>query len=109
MGKVDIVPATTELVQDFYGYIPPKTIRAIVAVKDGETIAVGGVFNIGMGWMVFSDMKPEFQKDKRNIAKGAWAIRKLIENIQLPVYAKAADVEGAETLIDHIGVELWDG
>lgn len=110
MTKPEIIPVTEEIVKRFYGNIPPKTLRAVAAVRDEEILGIAGIFSIGMGWMLFADFGDEIRSDKRTMVKAVNAIRKLIANIQMPVYAKPADIEGAETLIEHIGgVELWHG
>ena len=111
MTKIELIPATHEIVRDFYGHEPLVTMRAVAAVQDGVTLGVGGIFQAGLAWMLFSDMKPELTKDKRAMVKVCRSIRKLIENTRLPVYALAdKNIEGSETLINHIGgVELWPG
>ena len=109
MTNIEIVPATQELAFKFYGFTPPKTIKAVAAVKENEVVGIAGIFKAGLVWMLFSDMKQDVLDDKRSMVKAIRQLRKIVENTRIPVYAKADEnKEGAETLIGHIdGVELW--
>lgn len=109
MTNIKIVPATEELTVKFYGFLPPKTIKAFAAVKEDDVVGIAGMFKAGLVWMLFSDMKQDVLNDKRAMVTALRSIRKLVDNARIPVYAKADEnAEGAETLISHIdGVELW--
>lgn len=109
MTNIKIVPATQELTVQFYGFMPPKTIKAVAAVKENDVVGIAGIFKAGLVWMLFSDMKQDVLNDKRSMVKAIREIRKLVANTRIPVYAKADEnAQGAETLISHIDrVYLW--
>ena len=108
MTKIEIVPINSEILRRFYGKDQTPTIRGIAALQDNNIIGVAGIFRMEFGWMLFSDMTPEFLKDKRAIVMSIRALRKLIDSVRLPVYAKADEnAEGADTLIEHVGVNKW--
>lgn len=108
MTKIEIVPINADMIREFYGEGQSPTIRGIAAIQEGHVIAVAGIFRMEFGWMLFSDMKPEFLQDKRAIVRSVRELRKLIETVLLPVYAKVDEnAEGADTLIEHVGVKKW--
>lgn len=108
MSKIEIVPITAEHLDFIEADGPLPTIRGITALKEGTVIGIAGIFRIADGWMLFSDFDDEIRKDKRAIVRSVRMLRKLIETVRLPVYAKADEnAEGADTLIEHVGVQKW--
>jgi len=100
---------TSRLAEEYWGSMPPLTVRGIAAIQDGRVIGLAGVCLMGTFWMVFSDTDDVFWKDKRAVVRAVRAIRKLIENLTLPVYAMVQeDKEKAEEFIEHVGgIEKW--
>lgn len=107
MTSPDFVPVTDEIVKQFYGEIPPVTIRAVAAVQDGRVLGIAGVYKIGMAYALFSDLTDEFVANKRNLVIGLREVRKIMDRLHMPVYAKP-ETENT-TLIEHAGVTVWPG
>ena len=106
MTDIEIIPATQELVNAYYGGPPPMTVKAIVAVRDGRVIAIAGIHRMGLAYGVFSEMTDEFMANKRNIVRGLRELKKITDGLRMTVYAKAEDPNNT-ILIDRIGGQLW--
>jgi len=103
MSSVEIRPATAELLEQYYGQMPPKTVRAVVGVdSDGNVIGVGGYYIEGIRAVVFSDMKPEARVHKRQIIKAAHAAIHLALDSGLSPIAVQQSPE-SETFLKHFG------
>jgi hypothetical protein len=110
MTNIEIVPATQELIEIFFGEPPKRTIRAVVAVKDGEPIAVAGLFLDQSRYVLFSDLKPEMYKHKKAIVKTMRAARKLMDTVHLPVYAvPEKEPYNDAVIIKHLGFKEENG
>ena len=74
--------ATADDLAAFYGEAPKQSMRAYVAVLDGEPIAVAGVaydVRAQSGRVkLFSEMKPEMRHHRKAIIRGA---RIMLENL----------------------------
>ena len=104
MTKLEFIPATSEIIVDFYGHKPPVTIKAIAARREGRTIGVAGVCLRGVAYFMFSDLTTEFTGNKRDIIRGLKAMRVLLDTLKLPVFAVP---DKDDVLIRHMGVETW--
>ena len=107
MTSIEFVPLTDDIAEKFWGTKPAVTIKAVVAIEDGEVIGVAGVYRIGLAYMLFSDVTPRFEVNKRNFVLGVRAVRKLIDSLKLPVYAHS--LTGNNTVIKHTGAMIWPG
>ena len=109
-----IEPATEGLLTAFYGRPPPRTVRALVAVRDGKPIGVAGVWRGAERLVMFSDLSPEARADKRLMVRGIRAVLGLVRDTGLPVHAVAdKEVEGSERLLERVGFhrltdEVWE-
>lgn len=65
MTSLEIVPATPELVEAFFGKPPAFTFRGHAAVIDGEVLGLGGISYVGGRPVAFSDWKPELGRKDR--------------------------------------------
>lgn len=54
---IEIRPATPDDLNAFYGHPPPVTVRALVALKDGEIKCIAGVTLEKGQSIAFSDMR----------------------------------------------------
>lgn len=92
MGKSKVIfkPATMELAKQFYGSDQPiKSFKGYVAMIDDRVIGVAGLFYDGNYIVLFSDMKDEFRKYKKSIAKSLIKINEYIRKFDHPIYAVA--------------------
>lgn len=69
MTRLEIVPATSALLERFYSRTSPFTLRGHVVLKDGEPVALGGIYFDNEKAIAFSDIKPD-RMTKREIAQG---------------------------------------
>jgi hypothetical protein len=106
MSSVSLVPATEEMIREFYGSNPPRTVRAIAGVRDGEVLGVGGYYILGRRVFVFSDIKPEAMKEKKAIVRATKIVLGMVRKSGIPGMAIADDgIEGAEKFLSRIGFE----
>lgn len=77
--------------------------RAIAAVLDGKTIGVAGYYLEKEHVIVYSTITPALRLHKRTIIRGAMIIVGMVDRIGAPAQALAADVAGAERLLEHVG------
>lgn len=87
------------LYADFYGSLPPVSIRGVASVLDGKVMAVGAIsFVSGKNYVIF-DAKPGF--NKRDIIKG-WSQLKLWLDPEKIYYALIdRDLETAPSMLNH--------
>jgi hypothetical protein len=105
---VEIRPATQKDAEAFYGKKPIKSMRAYVAVLDGEPIGIGGVFRDSDAFVAFSEMKPEMRKYPKDIVRGYRMIFDIIKKYNV-VYAIANKQENnARKLITKLGFKLTE-
>ena len=115
--KTQIIPATRELLLQYYGEPPPRTSRGFVAIKDGRVLGVAGFYIFDARLIVFVDISEELKKDKRAVIKGIRKVMKLVKEIQLPVYAMCDEsIDKSANLLKHVGfvheykgVYAWHG
>jgi hypothetical protein len=99
----EIVPATREMWESFYGSPPTRTMRAFAGLSDGQVLAMFGVYYGQNHMVLFSDMKPEARAFKKTIVKAAKNLAETIKSKGIPVFACADKTEGAVRLLEHIG------
>jgi hypothetical protein len=98
--------ATQELAEKYYGEKPQISFRGIVAVKDGEPIAIGGAYRVGKAWYAFSEMKDEMRKHKKAIVKGIQLLEAFYDSLGYPVLAVVSkDEPTAPGLLAKLGFE----
>ena len=110
-----VTNGSPELIKEFYGEIPKKTMRSVVAIHNGKPVAVAGVTPIPQGYALFSDMSDEFRKHKsfkRTLIKGYRMLLSSLPDVKIYSHADP-EIEGSETLLKHLGFirggELWLG
>jgi hypothetical protein len=98
----EIRPATADDLARFYGSPPERTMRALVAVLDGEPIAVAGIAyqRPGQPPYLFSDLKPEMRRHRKAIVKGA---RQMLRDLARPGLVAIAGEPTAPRLLARLG------
>lgn len=117
-NRIHMRQATAADLVEFYGKPHSFSCRAVVAVKDGRVIGVGGVYYYRRQVIAFSEVKPELLESKRDMVVASHATFDLIHRMDVPVYALADDslMHSAKTLehygFEHIGPEenvyMWE-
>jgi len=109
MGEV--VKATRELIEEYYGHPMIRSCVAYVGLKDGVPIAVSGYYNDTNHRVIFSSMKPEARKYPILIYKTAKRIMADVGNT--PLYAIADEnIDASERFLERLGFvkikgEVW--
>lgn len=101
--RTDIVTATPELLTRFYGHPPKRTMRAVAAVRGERVIGIAGIYPDGHRQVMFSELTDEIRADRRAIVRGIRAVTELARARGTAVHARAAEVDGAERMLEHIG------
>ena len=110
-----IVPATPELLREFYGHEPGRSMRAFVGMLDGKPVACFGVYYCDDKLVLFSDIRDEARPFKKSLVQGAFKVRDLMKELNAPVYAVAGCVDGAVRLLERMGFQresdmfVWRG
>lgn len=100
-----IVPATRDLLEQFYGHPQSRSVRALAAVLDGKPICVAGVHCDGARYIAFAEITP-LMREKYPLSgmRMARRVMQMIRDLRVPVYT-AADcrVEAAHRFLEHLG------
>lgn len=103
----EIVPATPELMERFYGKPQAVTVRALAAVLDGEPLCIAGTFTQGGVTVVFANVRPEMRK--RFKKTGLRLARRVMQMAQGRVVAMPdGNVEAAARFLEHLGFTKAD-
>ena len=103
MTNIEIVPATSGLLIRFFGHVPQKSVRAIVAMQDDEPIAVSGLYLDRARQVLFSEWRPEILIQKKAIVRMMRETRRLIQSTTLPVHAVASEDSNDGIILRHLG------
>jgi hypothetical protein len=83
-------PATAADVEAFYGHPPVTRMHAIVALREGVPVMIGGISWVDGAPIVFSSLKDEARKHRKWIAKGIRIVMDFADRFQMPaLYAIA--------------------
>lgn len=90
---------------DIEHYLPncPYSVRAVVAERDGELLAIGGVYYQRGTAIAFTEARQDFSK--RDRARGMRHVMRIIEQVHGAVYAKEGPFETAPAMLAHFGFE----
>jgi hypothetical protein len=103
---IEIVPATAELLDVYFGETPAPRIRGYVALLDGRPIGVGGFAYRGGTVEVFSNIKPEMKQYRVTLFKVARMIMRHVEIVGLPAFATPdPDEPTADRFLARLGFE----
>ena len=84
-------PATRADALRYYGQTPVATFRGFVAEENEEVIGIGGVYyDLGVP-MVFTEMRPEMERNKRACARAARFMIEYTDSLDTPVVYAVAD------------------
>lgn len=78
-SRVEVRPATTAEIKDFFNGARLPTTKAWVGVLDGKSIGIGGLMKIMGRWFVFLDLKPEAREHKIALMRAARRVIKSAE------------------------------
>ena len=104
MRKPEIVPALKYHFDDL-GEKVRRSGRAIAVVLVGKTIGIGGYYFDSGRVVVYSTITPELRVYRKTIVRGANIVMGMIESVKAPADAVAAEVPGADNLLEHFGFE----
>lgn len=85
--RPEIVPATPELTEAYFGRKSDKTFRGWVGVLDGKPVGLCGIYNDGGYPVVFGDIAPELRPYRKTIVEGIRRVRRMMDESRLPVMA----------------------
>lgn len=94
-------PATAADLLEFYGRMPPVTVKAVVAVKDGKIECVAGVTLEKDMTIAFSDMKAE-GANKFEIFRTAKKMANWMKNLH-PMVIDVPENRASIKLLEMVG------
>lgn len=101
---IKVLHATPELIRTYYGSDRPRSMRALVAVRDGEVLGVLGMYPINGQQLVFLDMKDELRKHPRVLVDGAKTFMRWAREAKMPVCAWCDHtIPAAKGFLEHFG------
>lgn len=102
----DVIPATADVIQRFYGAPPTRTQMAVAVVDGDRVLGVGGVYLHAGRWVMFSDMTDELRSRKRALVRAVRAVLAMTRGRSIPVVALAdPQIPGSDVLLRHMGAE----
>lgn len=102
--------ATRDLLARFYLIQPPWTLRAVCGVRGDEVLGLCGYFIDEERAVIFSDLRPQALRYKREILRIARQVLTMALNTGLPVHAINDDrYAGSPRLLQHLGFENYRG
>jgi hypothetical protein len=104
--KPEIVPATRELMERFYGHPPRQTAQALVTLLGDEPIGVAGVYADRYGRMVcFADTRPVLrERFSKTGVRMAHRLMKMAREKGVTLWAAAdSGIEPAARFLEYLG------
>jgi hypothetical protein len=95
--------ATREEFREFFGKLPPTTVKGFVAEVDGEVMAIGGYFYSGSDVIAFTDVNPKMRK--RDIVVAGKIFSEKLRALVPEVLAEAKN----PSALRHFGFEPYTG
>lgn len=109
------VPLTEEIIREFYGVAPPRTVKGYALMENGKPLVVMGIRWDPGYWALFSDSKPESRgrkglSPKRQVLRGAAKMIELLRETKGPVLALADDcIQGSDAFLKRLGFKQVEG
>ena len=86
------------------------SVRAIVAIRDGEILGIAGFYVHQSRLVMFSELDEDLKCNKRAIIMGMRKLKEMASLMRLPIHAKAADLPTAKGFLSHMGfVDIGQG
>ncbi|BES72161.1 hypothetical protein RE428_31790 [Marinobacter nanhaiticus D15-8W] len=104
MTKLEIRPATRDMLTRYYGRPPKQSMRAWIGFLGDEMVGAAG-FVIGSPYItIFSDLKPGIRGHKKEIWRGAAFIMEQAKRYKSPIMAIAdPDEPTAKRFLPRLG------
>lgn len=110
MSRHRVVPATSELLREFYGCNPAKSVRAIVVLRDEKPVAVGGVYRDGDRFVFYGDGMEYLRANKKTLVASAKIAAEIARQVGGRVQSLADPrVPGSGRLLEHLGFRRLAG
>ena len=110
MTRVEIKPATKEVIDRYYDGKLTRTVRAFIAVQDEKILGIAGVYVDQSRLVMFSDLSDELKQNKRVIIRGMRMFKEIARKKNLPIHAKAAQLPTAKGFLKHMGfIDIGQG
>jgi len=106
---VKLVPATKELLREYYGDTPLPTIRAFMVVDEAEKpVGIGGFVRMRDGrMMIFTEGREGVAEgNKKLVIKLGRLLIDIADKNRWTLVAIESELETAERFIKHFGFEL---
>ena len=101
---VEVIPATKQHLESFYGRSLPRSIYAIVGIEDGKVIGLAGLYREPYRFVMFSEITPELKRHPKAIIKGFRMLQEIARKWEIPVHAQPDSSEpGATKFLEHLG------
>lgn len=108
---IEIVPATPELIDQFYPGVARPSLRALVVLEDNTPAGVAGFYRVQNGVLLFSDVQDETKK-KTHPLTTTKVLRRLLalaDQHGWAVFAIAEEGLGAsQRFLQRYGFKLMD-
>lgn len=78
-SKVELAYATKDDVEEFYGGPSLFSCRAVIARIDGKPVGLAGVYRVEKNMVVFTHIKEEMRKYKKDIVRGVRMVEKIMD------------------------------
>lgn len=104
MTKVKITQATQALIHDFYGGMPPFSMKGFAAVLDDKCIGLTGIYREGPRFIAFSDMRPEMRAHKKAMVIAVRKMERMMRELGKSIYAVCnPDEQTSVRLLQRVG------
>ena len=107
---MELVYATPEIIEKAFPERPNQTIRAILAIDQGNVLGIAGVYRQDANLVMFAQLSDELLTQKRTIVRGIRLLKKMAARVRMPVVALAdPEIDGSEKLLEHMGFKPAHG
>jgi hypothetical protein len=100
---IELVPATQKHVEEFYGKMPIRSVRAVVGLLDGKVVGIAGVFLDRNHVVAFSEMKEEARRYKKTILRAGYMVYDIMQKYNVVFAVANPQEKGARRLMARFG------
>ncbi len=102
-------PAAAADVLAIHGKLPDCTMRAYVAVIDGQPLAIGGVYYAEAGTFAFCQITDAMRARRKSIMRAARLVMGIVRQFPGPIYALCSrQEETAAAFLKRLGFEFME-